>query len=121
MNGKERKTLIIYAGIMLGLAILSRLYWIYGDDPIGLILVFFFLAPLISFFFALGLGNARLFWCVPFLAGLANVFNYMCNSTIHFHWRPDSGTLWVFGFCFAAAWAGILFTKVMKLLTDRGR
>ena len=42
MNGKERKTLIIYAGIMLGLVILSRLYWIYGDDPIGLILVFSF-------------------------------------------------------------------------------
>ncbi len=121
MNKTERKALILYAGIMLGLVILSRLYWIYGDDPIGLILVFFYLAPLISFFFGIKAGTARLFWCFPFLAGFANVLNYMCNSMMHFKWKPDSGTLWVFGFCFAAAWAGILFIRIKKFLTERGR
>ena len=59
MNRGEKKLLLVYLTVMLVFIILSRLYWIYGDDPIGLILVFFFLAPGVSFLFALALGNSR--------------------------------------------------------------
>ena len=116
MNSNEKKVLYIYLAVMLGFVILSRLYWISGDDPIGLIVVFFFLAPVASFVTALFLGNARLFWLFPVIAGLANVVNYICNSMWKIHFSLDTGTLWVFVYCFGAACAGILFRKVGNYL-----
>ena len=119
MNRSEKKLLLAYLTVMLIFIILSRLYWIYGDDPIGLILVFFFLAPGVSFLFALALGNSRKYWLFPVIAGCANVLNYMCNSMMTFKLAPDSGTLWVFGLAFAGACAGILLSRIANFL-DRG-
>ena len=119
MNSTEKKTLYIYLAVMLVFVILSRLYWIYGDDPIGLIVVFFFLAPVASFAAALFLGNARLFWLFPVIAGLANVINYMCNSMWTIKWTPDTGTLWVFGYTFGAACVGILFRKTASYISRK--
>ncbi len=119
MNNKNRKYLLVYLAVMLVLVILSRLYWILGDDPIGLIIVFFYFAPLISFGFALILGNAGRWWLFPFIAGAANVFNYCCNSMMTVNLKPDTGTLWVFGISFAASLAGILLIKLLGLLTGK--
>ena len=119
MNRSEKKLLLVYLTVMLVFIILSRLYWIYGDDPIGLILVFFFLAPGVSFLFALTLGNSRKYWLFPVIAGCANVLNYMCNSMMTFKPAPDRGTLWVFGLAFAGACAGILLSRIANFL-DRG-
>ncbi len=119
MNSKDKKNLWIYLAVMFILVILSRLYWILGDDPIGLIIVFFYFAPVISFGFALMLGRTGRCWLFPFVAGAANVFNYICNSMMTVKLKPDSGTLWVFGISFAAAWAGILLIKLLDLLTGK--
>ena len=117
MDGKEKEILLVYLAIMLALIILSRLVWIFGDDPIGLILVFFFLVPGISFVFALVLGSTGPFWQFPVIAGCANVLNYMCNSMMHFKLAPDIGTLWVFGLAFAGALAGVLLVRIIRLLS----
>jgi hypothetical protein len=115
MNSTERKTLYIYLAVMLVFVILSRLYWIFGDDPIGLIVVFFFLAPIVSFVFAMLLGNAEKSWMFPLIAGMANVANYMCNSMWNIHFSFDEGTAWVFVFGFAPACLGIIARKLAKL------
>jgi surface polysaccharide O-acyltransferase-like enzyme len=119
MNSRKDKTIWLYLAIMFVLVVLSRLYWIFGDDPIGLILIFFFLAPVISFLFGVMLGNEKRDWVFPFLAGCANVANYICNSMMTVKLKPDSGTLWVFSVAFAAAWAGVLFRKLGRLFTEK--
>ena len=116
LTQKEKTTIIIYLLIMLGVIIFSRLYWIFGDDPIGLLLVFFFLVPVINFFTGLRLGVGSV-WCwFPILAGLCSVVNYMCNSMMTIKLTPDSGTLWVFAVAFASAFAGTLLTRIVSLL-----
>ena len=119
MNNTEKKTLYIYLAVMLLLVILSRLYWIFGDDPIGLIVVFFFLAPVASFVAALAMGGSGLFWLFPVIAGLANVINYMCNSMWTIKWKPDIGTFWVFIYTFGAACAGILIRKAGNYISRK--
>ena len=113
MKRKERNLLLLYIAIMAGLILLSRLYWIFGDDPIGLILVFFFLAPIISFVFSLLLGKTKTGLYLPLIAGLMTTLNYMCNSEYTFQWKPDVDTLTVFMVCFLPALGG---TEIMRFL-----
>ncbi len=119
MVQNDKKTIIVYLLISLGIILLSRLYWIFGDDPIGLLAVFFFIAPLINSLFGLRLSSSNA-WCwFPFFAGLASVLNYMCNSMMHFKLTPDSGTIMVFAIAFAGACAGVLIGKIISLLAKR--
>lgn len=115
MNTEERKITGIYLIIITVMIFLCRLYWIFGDDPIGLLVVFLFVVPVLSFWFASMLGNARLFWLFPFIAGAGNALNYILNSSWSVKLVPDTGTIAMFAIACAAGFAGVLFRRIYHL------
>ena len=105
------KYIINYILIILGIGIWQLIDWYFiTEDPIGHILFYIFLIPLISLLYGIFIGGERNSFIMPVIAYLANLLMYIFMANGGFSFEIES--LYISLIPFSSMFIGILIRKI---------